>query len=134
MNPKPNNNYTNNRISSLCLPTYKEFIVINIDEILYCEANGNNTIIYCTDNSFKEVNYRLHTIENMLINASFFRSHKSQLINLQHISSISRDRNPIVTFKNGANTEIAVRRKKELLEVLGKSQAIMQSNTILHNN
>lgn len=70
----------------------------------------------------------------MLTNANFFRNHKSQLINLQHISSISRDRNPIATFKNGKTTEIAVRRKKELLEILGKSQTIIKSNMILNNN
>lgn len=45
MNPKPRNIYTKNENAVLCLPTYKEYLIINIDEILYCEANGNNSII-----------------------------------------------------------------------------------------
>lgn len=118
MNSKPSNIYTNNENAVLCLPTYKEYLIINIDEILYCEANGNNSIVHQIDNTSREVNCRLHELESMLANASFFRNHKSQLINLLQIYSISRDRSSIITFKNGAKTEIAVRRKKELLDLL----------------
>src|SRR6218665_202893 len=55
------------------------------NEILFCIADENYTRIYFTGNRTKIVPITLKNIEMILQHYSFFRIHKSYLVNLQHI-------------------------------------------------
>jgi two-component system, LytTR family, response regulator len=64
-------------------PTY-------IKNIIRCEAQGNYTLFFFTDNTSKLINGNLKSFEDRLSDYGFSRINKSDLINLSHIKSFSR--------------------------------------------
>jgi DNA-binding LytR/AlgR family response regulator len=64
-----------------------KLIPIQLDDILYITVEGKNTVIVSTKGNF-QVNYTLNQLEKVLHSSSFFRSHKSFIINIDKIESI----------------------------------------------
>lgn len=67
--------------------TYKP---VSIKNIIRCEAQGNYTLFFFTDNSTNLINGNLKSFEERLSDFGFIRICKSNLINLAHIKSFSR--------------------------------------------
>ena len=67
--------------------TYKPTFLKNI---IRCEAQGNYTHFFFTDNTSKLINGNLKSFEDRLTDFGFSRISKSDLINLSHIKSFSR--------------------------------------------
>jgi two-component system, LytTR family, response regulator len=67
--------------------TYKPTFIKNI---IRCEAQGNYTLFFFTDNTSKLINGNLKSFEDRLSDYGFARISKSDLINLSHIKSFSR--------------------------------------------
>lgn len=63
---------------------------ISINDILYVETDGRNTIIHTDKESYKS-NLGINKIEKELGESIFFRSHNSFLINLQHVIRINQN-------------------------------------------
>ena len=59
-------------------------------EILYIESVDKRCFVYLTDEVF-ETDFRLYELEEMLDAAGFFRSAKSQLINIGKLKSLCPD-------------------------------------------
>jgi two-component system LytT family response regulator len=97
----------------LCLPTLKGFIILKLDDIVYCEAERSYTIFHLEDKKTVTVSKPLVEYESMLAGTSFFRVHKSFLINLRHVKEYQRGEGGIVIMSNNAEIEVS-RRKKEL--------------------
>lgn len=66
------------------------FEVIRQDDILYCEADGNYTNIYLTNQEKLTTATTLGLIEDQLISDLFFRVSRSILINLDYLKSVNR--------------------------------------------
>lgn len=97
----------------LCLPTFKGFTVVKLDEIIYCEAERSYTVVHLLNNKSVTVSKPLIDYDELLSDTSFLRVHKSFLINLNHIGEYQRGEGGIVVMSNGREIEIS-RRKKEL--------------------
>lgn len=69
----------------LCLPTLKGFIVVKLDDIIYCEAERSYTIFHLEGKKTVTVSKSLIEYDNFLQETQFFRTHKSFLVNLNHI-------------------------------------------------
>jgi two-component system response regulator LytT len=54
-------------------------------EIIYISTEGKHVLIHAKDVIYKTNNYTLYELEGKLKSFSFFRSHKSYLVNLNHI-------------------------------------------------
>jgi two-component system LytT family response regulator len=67
--------------------TYKPTLLKNI---IRCEAQGNYTCFFFTDNTSKLINGNLKSFEDRLKDFGFSRISKSDLINLSHIKAFSR--------------------------------------------
>lgn len=91
--------------------------VIDVDDILYIEAIGDNSVIVTKDNSFYSKK-SLKNWDDCFINCGFYRSHKSFLVSIDKIKSVN-DNEIIFKDYNGNTVPIAVRRKKGLKELLG---------------
>lgn len=100
------------RERKLCIPSQKGFQVVDLKEILFCEASGNYTNIYFTDKRPICSAKPIHEYEEILSDASFVRIHKSYLVNLMHIQEYIRGEGGSVLLTNGKEIEVA-RRKKE---------------------
>lgn len=97
----------------LCLPTLKGFIVLKLEEIIYCEAERSYTIFHLENNKTVTVSKPLLEYDYLLTDTSFLRVHKSFLINLLHVKEYQRGEGGVVIMSNNAEIEVS-RRKKEL--------------------
>lgn len=100
----------------LCLPTMKGFIILKLDEILYCEAERSYTVFHLSDKKTVMVSKPLLEYENILDNTGFFRIHKSFLINLKHVKEYQRGEGGTVIMSNNAEIEVSRRKKESFLQ------------------
>lgn len=99
----------------LCLPTLKGFIILKLDDILYCEAERSYTIFHVEGGKTVTVSKPLVEYENILDSTSFFRVHKSFLINLRHVKEYQRGEGGTVIMSNNAEIEVSRRKKEHFL-------------------
>ncbi|MDQ6843891.1 MAG: LytTR family DNA-binding domain-containing protein, partial [Bacteroidota bacterium] len=69
----------------IAVPTIEGFIIIPVNEIVYCHASSNYTEFHLTDKRCVLSSYTLKQYDEMLTGQSFFRAHRSYLINLAHV-------------------------------------------------
>jgi len=96
----------------LCLPTLKGFIVVKLDDIIYCEAERSYTIFHLDGKRTVMVSKSLIEYDNLLHDTQFIRIHKSFLINLHHVKEYQRGEGGMVIMTDNAEIEVS-RRKKE---------------------
>lgn len=97
----------------LCLPTLKGFIVLKLEEILYCEAERSYTVFHLDNGKTVTVSKPLAEYDQLLQDTSFLRVHKSFLVNMLHVKEYQRGEGGVVIMSNGAEIEIS-RRKKDI--------------------
>ena len=98
----------------LCIPSLKGFRVINIKDIIFCEANGNYTQFHLLGQPPVLVSKPIHEYDSLLEDSNFIRVHKSFLVNLEHIKEYIRGEGGSIILANGQEVEVS-RRKKEIL-------------------
>lgn len=99
--------------------------VINIDKIVYCEADSNYTWIHLY-NSNLLVSKSLKHIESQLPKSLFIRIHKSYLINTDYIKIISRRINKLfVILESNQELPISRRKKTRVLKEISKNLLII---------
>jgi two-component system, LytTR family, response regulator len=99
----------------LCIPSLKGFQVVELDDILYAEAAGNYTNFYFSNKHAVCTSKPIHEYEELLSDAGFVRIHKSFLVNLLHITEYIRGEGGSVILSNGAEIEVARRKKESFL-------------------
>lgn len=100
----------------ISIPIKNGFEIINIDDIIYCEADGSYTTFYTTDNKKFLTSILLKKIESILKQSTFFRIHRSVLVNIKHIATYENTGKVILTNKK--KLVVASRNKKNFLQVL----------------
>ena len=90
--------------------------VIDVDDILYIESIGDKSVIVTKENSFYS-SKSLNNWDDCFSNYGFYRSHKSYLVAVDKIKSVSEKE---ITFKDydGNTVPVAVRRRKGLKDLL----------------
>lgn len=102
----------------IILHTSETIHIIEIKDIVRCEADCNYTIFYLTDNNKLMVSKTLKDYEDMLLEYNFFRSHKSHLINLSYIKSLEKADGGYIVMKDNTIIPLSQRKKMNLLDVL----------------
>ena len=97
----------------LCLPTVKGFIVLKLEEIIYCEAERSYTVFHLEGKKTVMVSRPLLEYDQILKDTSFLRIHKSFLINLHHVKEYHRGEGGLVIMSDNAEIEVS-RRKKDV--------------------
>jgi len=98
----------------LCISSLKGFLVVDIQDIIYCEASSNYTNFHFTNRADICASKPIHEYETLLGESNFVRIHKSFVVNLQHVKEYIRGEGGTVILSNGHDIEVS-RRKKELL-------------------
>lgn len=88
-----------------------ELLSLNIADILYCEVYGHRTCIHLISGETRDLRCSLNKLEYRLPPSVFVRSHKSYLINMEHIDSITRYE---LTLSTGRTLPISQSRYLEL--------------------
>jgi two-component system LytT family response regulator len=104
----------------IMLPTMEGFEIVHVKTILYCEAVDNFTKFYFETGTPLLICRTLKYFEELLKNYSFFRIHRSYLINPEYVIRYSKGKGGYVTMKNNKELEISPTRKKEFLDVFQK--------------
>ena len=99
----------------LCLPTLKGFIILKLDDIIYCEAERSYTVFHIDENRTVTVSKPLLEYDQILQDTSFLRIHKSFLINLHHVKEYQRGEGGTVIMSNNAEIEVSRRKKDQFL-------------------
>ncbi|MGB4846245.1 MAG: LytTR family DNA-binding domain-containing protein, partial [Ferruginibacter sp.] len=69
----------------LCISSLKGFQVVEIEDIIYCEANSNYTNFHFINRPVICASKPIHEYETLLSDSNFVRVHKSFLVNLEHV-------------------------------------------------
>jgi len=94
------------------------FVAIN--ELVRAEATGNYTVFYTTNGGRILLSTTLGDYEKILVSYNFFRAHRSHLVNLRHVVRFSKVEGGSLIMSDGANINVARRRKDELFTELNK--------------
>lgn len=101
--------------SQLCIPGVKGFQVVNLSDIIYCEADNTYTIIYLDGNKKLLASRPLMDYELLLQDSLFFRIHKSTLVNMKHIREYQKGDGGFVVMSNGKELEVSRRKKEQFI-------------------
>ncbi len=104
----------------ILLKTQEAVHLVNLQDIIRCEADRNYTLFKLTDNRTILVSGSLIEYDDMLADSGFFRAHHSHLINLQFISKIDKHNFQII-MKDNSVIPLATRKKDLLIQLLVKS-------------
>lgn len=105
--------------SKIALPTSDGFVFLDSDAIIRCEAYGNYTKVFQEgDNRPILVTQTLKYFENLLEESSFFRIHKSYIVNLSHVRRFIKGKPAKVVLSDAAEVEVSVRKKELLVQKL----------------
>jgi two-component system LytT family response regulator len=97
----------------LAIPTLEGIEFIPVDDIILILAESNYSRIFTFGNQIVTTR-TLGELEDALPSTSFFRSHKSYLINWNHMMKYNRSEN-VIHLKTGLTADLAARRKEEFL-------------------
>ncbi|MEL6810070.1 MAG: LytTR family DNA-binding domain-containing protein [Bacteroidota bacterium] len=102
----------------ITIPLQNGFEVLQIEDILYCQADDNYTKIFLA-NKKKLVSKTLKYFEDTLSENGFARVHKSYLVNVNAITEYKKGKGGSVVLENGKEIMVSPARKKELLSYFG---------------
>lgn len=92
--------------------------LINVDEIIRFEASSNYTILYLRNKTSIISTKTLKEYDAMLTESTFYRVHKSHLINLNNVQRYVNGDGGFVIMSDTSEVEVARRRKEAFLQVL----------------
>lgn len=94
-----------------------EFIEVN--NILYAQAEGAYTSVFLKDNRKLLISRTLSDIEEMLPLVPFLRIHHSTLVNTLHVTHFVRTDGGYIVMNNNARLGISKSKKEKVMEKLG---------------
>lgn len=97
----------------LAVPSSEGVFFFLVHEILRLEADRNYTIIHLINKRPFIASKTLKHFEDMLAKFRFIRTHKSHLVNLDHIIRISNN-NEFIILSDGSRIEVSRRKKDEV--------------------
>lgn len=107
------------RKNKLALPVEGRIAMLDYDSILFCESDGNYTVIHLNSGKKIMISRTLKEIEGMLPDALFFRAQNSFVVNLNHIKEYIRGEGGELVMSNGETVRVSRNKKEELLRLLG---------------
>jgi len=90
---------------------------VNLEEIVYCESDGNYTVIHIKDKPKLVASKTLGEYEKLLAEDGFFRMHRSYLVNLEHVDRIDRSGNGKAVLSTSESLDISRRKKAAFLSM-----------------
>ncbi|NOU59468.1 LytR/AlgR family response regulator transcription factor [Marinifilum caeruleilacunae] len=110
----------NNQHKKIVLPTSNGLKVVEVENIIYCRADGSYTHFYIVDEDPIMVSKALSNFEELLPSELFCRVHNKHLINLNFVDNYVKGRGGKVILENKKEIEVSEGRKAEFLSRLKK--------------
>ncbi len=93
---------------------------ILLENILYCKSENSYTTFYLVNHEPIMVSKNIKEYERQLAGASFFRSHQSYLVNLEHVTKIDKQNSFTLYLTDKTEIPTSTRKRKMLLQILLK--------------
>jgi two-component system LytT family response regulator len=104
----------------IILKTLESIHIVNISDIVYCEANEGYTMFYLSDRTKILVSRTLREFDEMLADHSFARIHQTFLVNINCIKRYEKGDGGQVVLSNDNCLPVSVRKKEQLMKLLAK--------------
>lgn len=104
--------------SRISLHTQERIAVVDIDQIIRCEADGNNTWFVLASGERIFVTRTLKQFEQLLSQHRFMRVHQSHLLNQAFIREYVKKDGGYLKLKNGEIVPVSLRKKAEVVDWL----------------
>ena len=102
----------------LSLHTQERILVTDIDQIVRCEADGNNTRFVLANGEKIYVTKTLKQFDQLLERHQFVRVHQTHLVNFRFVKGFEKKDGGYLLLKNGDTIPVAVRKKVEVMQIL----------------
>lgn len=106
-------------IDRIALPTIDGLIMVDVNDILRCEADSNYTHIHLVSAGKHTIPRTLKEYDELLPDHLFYRIHQSHLVNLSHLDKYTRGDGGSVLMSDGSDLPVSRHKKAGLLERLG---------------
>lgn len=106
------------KIDTIIIAAKSGFTPILISDICYLEADSNYTIFHLSNLKKVVASKPLKEFEDIIEGNSFFRIHKSYLINLQYFKQISKVDPTLAIMSDGSNLPISRRKLNGFIEAI----------------
>jgi two-component system LytT family response regulator len=112
---------TDDSFQKITLPTGNAYEIVNIKDIIRCEADGSYTTFFLTDKRKLMISAGLKHYEELLPESEFIRVHHHHLINMNHVVRFLKEDGGYAVMSDGTKIEISRRKKDTFMEKLNKS-------------
>jgi len=100
---------------TVALPTSFGFDLVNIKDIVRCEAKGGYTLIFTINRKSYMASKTLKEFEDMFPPQDFFRTHHSHMVNMHFIVKYHKGKGGIIEMEDKSMIPLASRRKADFL-------------------
>lgn len=109
---------SDDNFQKITLPTGNAYEIINLKDIIRCEADGSYTYFYLTDKRKLMVSASLKHYEELLPEQDFIRVHHHNLINMNHVIRFLKEDGGYAVMTDGTKIEISRRKKDQFMDRL----------------
>ena len=99
----------------LAISTTEDIELVKHSEIVYAKASNNYTEVILENGASKLISKTLKFVSAQLPENSFYRVHKSYLINLNHINKYRKADGGTLIMSNSAEIPVSGEKKEDLL-------------------
>ncbi len=103
----------------IALSSTEKIQIVDIKDIVRCEASGNYTYFYTADRQKIVVSKTMKEYVELLEEHDFVRVHHSHLINMDHVKEFVKIDGTYLVMKTGDEVPVSVRKKEDLMKKLG---------------
>lgn len=107
-------------LSKIALPVGNAFEVVNVKDVVRCEAEGSYTNFVLNGGKKLLVTNSLKYFEDILPEEIFIRVHHHHLVNTNHVLKYFKADGGYVLMDDGAKIEISRRKREDFLQKIGK--------------
>ncbi len=106
----------NKKDQKMVIPQMDGFEVVQIADIIRAEAADNYTILFLNQNRKYTLSKTLKFYEELLSEYGFLRTHKSHLVNADHILKYKKGKTGELTMSDNSTALVSANAKKELVK------------------
>lgn len=113
-------NYQDKADKKLVLRTSQELHVVNVTDVMRCEADNAYTTFYLESGEKIVVSKGLSEYAEMLENYGFVRPHQSHLVNLSFIRKLDKSDGGFLVLKDKSEIPVSARKKQQIIDFLNR--------------
>lgn len=103
----------------IALPNKDGFEFAEVNQIIYCQAEGSYTKVYLVGKKYILVSRSLGDIEELLPDALFLRIHHSTVVNINYVTHFIRTDGGYVKLQTGEQLPVSKSKRETVMNKLG---------------